>query len=58
MKRGDFFSTTPLEEAIHRRIKTTSGEPVHWLRICLMRFIKSKPYKLFYKECELGSIFR
>lgn len=50
MKREDFFSTKPLEEAIHKRLKNTSGEPVNWLRICWMRFIKSEPYKMFYKE--------
>ena len=36
MKREDFFSTTPLDEAIHRRLKNTSGEPVNWLRRCCM----------------------
>uniref|UniRef100_A0A1B0B9T7 Uncharacterized protein n=1 Tax=Glossina palpalis gambiensis TaxID=67801 RepID=A0A1B0B9T7_9MUSC len=46
----DFFSTKPLEEAIHKRLKNTSGEPVNWLRIYWMRFIKSEPYKMFYKE--------
>ena len=50
MKREDFFSITPLEEAIHIRLKSTSGEPVILLRICWMRFIKTKPYKMFYKE--------
>uniref|UniRef100_A0A1A9ZAL8 Uncharacterized protein n=1 Tax=Glossina pallidipes TaxID=7398 RepID=A0A1A9ZAL8_GLOPL len=50
MKREGFFSTKPLEEAIHTRLKDTSGELVNWLRICWMRFTKSEPYKMFYKE--------
>ena len=58
MKREDFFSTTPLDEAIHRRLKNTSGEPVNWLRRCCMWFIKSKPYKMFYKESmEVNAVF-
>ena len=34
MKRKDFFSTTPLEVTIHRRLKTPNGEPVNWQSIC------------------------
>ena len=34
MKREDLFSTKPLKEAIHRRLKNTSDEPVNWQRIC------------------------
>ena len=59
MKREDLFSTTPLEEAIHRRIKDTSGEPVNWLRTYWMRFIKSKTYKMFYKaSMEVNAEFK
>uniref|UniRef100_A0A1B0FA47 Uncharacterized protein n=1 Tax=Glossina morsitans morsitans TaxID=37546 RepID=A0A1B0FA47_GLOMM len=50
MKREDFFSTKPLEEAIHKRLKNTSAQPVNWLRICWMRLAKSEPYKMFHKE--------
>ena len=38
MKCEDFFSTTPLEEAIHRKLKNTRGEPVNWLRICWIMY--------------------
>ena len=40
IKCEDFFAKTLLEEAIHRRLKVTSGEPVTLLRIYWMRFIK------------------
>uniref|UniRef100_A0A1B0FA09 Uncharacterized protein n=1 Tax=Glossina morsitans morsitans TaxID=37546 RepID=A0A1B0FA09_GLOMM len=29
MKGEDFFSTKPLEEAIHKRLKNTNGEPAY-----------------------------
>ena len=59
MKREDLFSTKPLEEAIHKRLKNNSDEPVNFLRICWMRCIKSEPYKKFYKEyMELDTQFK
>ena len=41
MKR-DFFCMKPLEEAIHKRSKNTTGEPVNWL--------KKNPIKVSYKK--------
>ena len=60
LKREDlFFDNNNNAELLQRKLKNTSGEPVNWLRICWMRFIKSKPYKIFYKvSMELTAEFK
>ena len=58
MAREDFFSIKELENSTTRRSKSTAGECVSWLKIQWMRFLKSDPYKMFYKtSLDDGSIF-
>lgn len=49
MRQENFVSMKLLEDAIFKRIKNSDGESVNWLRICWMRFVRNKPYKIFYK---------
>jgi len=49
MRQEDFVSTKLLEDAIFKRVKNSDGESINWLKICWMRFVRNKPYKIFYK---------
>jgi len=49
MRQEDFVSTKLLEDAMFKRVKNSDGESINWLKICWMRFVKNKPYKIFYK---------
>ena len=49
MKRDERISTKSLEDAVFRRLKNIDGKRVNWLKICWMRSLETKPYKMFYK---------
>jgi len=49
MRQEDFVSTKLLEDAMFKRVKNSDGESINWLKICWMRFVRNKPYKIFYK---------
>ena len=44
LNQEDFILTRLLEEAFYKRSKNTNGE-----KICRMRFLRDKPYKILYK---------
>lgn len=50
MDQNEILSTANLEKAITRRRKNTLGNPVSWLKIQWLRYLKEEPFKIFYKE--------
>lgn len=50
MQRKDFQSAKELTDAVTQRPVNETGGKFSWLQTQWIRFIRSEPYKLFYKE--------
>ncbi|CAD1473383.1 unnamed protein product, partial [Heterotrigona itama] len=47
--RGLHFNQVTLENAVFRWLKSSNGEMANSLEICWIRFLRTEPYKMFYK---------